>query len=223
VAAAKPLLAAAFLGLAGASFVFASAALADKPTVRITKADQARAVAALLHRADFGTGWSGGPIKTRSLTAPDCPGFDPKESDLVVTGHADARYVFQKGDVELDQDVQVLASAQAVKTDFARTISPKLGRCLALQLKKLPHVVSTSVSRLSFPQTGTVSAAYRATISVRDGKTKGQLVSDYVFFGAGRLEYEFTVVAPPGARPQLMKFEVGLAQILLKRAGLLTA
>ena len=223
MAAAKPFLVAAFVGLACTGLSYTAGALADNPTVKITKADQARAVAALLHRADFGAGWTGGPIKTRSLTAPDCPGFDPKESDLVVTGHADARYVFEKGDVELDQDVQVLASAAAVKTDFARTISPKLGRCLALQLKKLPHVVATSVARVPFPQTGSVSAVYRATISVRDGKTSGKLLSDYVFFGAGRVEYEFTVVAPPGARAQLMRFEVGLAQILLKRAGVLTA
>ena len=223
MAAAKPLLAAAFLGLAGAAFVLPAAALADTPTVRITKADQARAVAALLHRADFGTGWTGGPIKARSLTPPDCPGFDPKESDLVVTGHADARYVFQKGRVELDQDVQVLASVQAVKTDFARSISPKLGQCLALQLKKVPHVVSTTVSRVPFPQMGAVSAVFRAVVSAQDGKQKGQWVTDYVFFGAGRVEYEFTVVAPPAAKPQLMQFEVGLAQILLRRAGLLTA
>ncbi len=203
--------------------MWSAAALADNPTVRITKGDQAKAVAALLHRADFGSGWTGGPIKARSLTAPSCPGFNPKESDLVVSGHADARYVFQKGDVELDQDVQVLKSAVAVRTDFSRTISPKLGQCLGIQLKKLPHVVSAAVARVSFPATGDVSAVYRATISVRDGKVKGKLVSDYVFFGAGRVEYEFTVVAPPGARAQLGQFESGLARILLKRAGELTA
>ena len=216
--AAKPLLAAALLGL-----VCASAALGDNPTVKIEKADQAKAVAALLRRADFGSGWTGGPVKPHSLNAPHCPGFDPKESDLVVTGHADARYAFSQGDVELDQDVQVLKSAAAVRTDFRRTISPALGRCLALQLKKLSGVTATSVARVAFPRTGDVSAVYRATISVRNGKTRGKLLSDYVFFGAGRVEYEFTVVAPPGAGPQLMKFEVGLAQILLKRAGELTA
>jgi hypothetical protein len=45
------------------------------------------------------------------------------------------------------------------------------------------------------------------------------LLSDYVFFGEGRVEYEFTVIAPVGARDQLAQFELGLAQILLRRAG----
>jgi hypothetical protein len=218
VVAAKSFVATALLGL-----IFTAPALADDPTVKITKADQAKAVAALLHRTDFGSGWTGGPIRTRSLAAPNCPGFDPKESDLVVSGHADARYMFQQGEVELDQDVQVLKSAAAVRTDFARTISPKLARCLALQLKGLPHVVDTSVARLDFPRTGDVSAVYRATIRVREGKTSGTLLSDYVFFGAGRVEYEFTVVAPPAARDQLAQFELRLAQILLKRSGQLAA
>ena len=33
------------------------------------------------------------------------------------------------------------------------------------------------------------------------------------------MEYEFTVIAPAGARDQLARFELGLAQILLRRAG----
>ncbi|HUK45359.1 MAG TPA: hypothetical protein VLV28_08685 [Gaiellaceae bacterium] len=212
--AAKSLLAAALIGL-----LWASAALADAPTVRISSADQAIAKAALLRRSDFGAGWLGGPIKTSPLSSPNCPGFDPKESDLVVSGHADARYRFQQGGVELDQDVQVLESQASVLTDFARTISPQLANCLAYQLGKLPNVVRASVTRVPFPPTGAVSAVYRAEIAVKTARGQGSLLSDYVFFGEGRVEYEFTVIAPVGARDQLAQFEVGLAQILLRRAG----
>ena len=213
--AAKPLLAAALIGLVSTST--ALAAIVDAPTVRITPADQAKARAALLRTTDFGAGWGGGPIKTSQLSPPNCPGFDPKESDLVVTGHADARY--RTTGIELDQDVQVMKDAAAVQTDFARSISPKLAKCLAYQLGKLKNVVGVHVERLPFPPTGDVSAAYRAEIDLQTPKGRGTLLSDYVFFGQGRVEYEFTVIAPVGARDQLAQFEHELAQGLLRRAA----
>ncbi len=73
------------------ALVCAAAALADNPTVRINAADQAKADASLLRLKDFGVGWAGGPKTPSKLTAPSCPGFNPKESDLVVSGHAEAR------------------------------------------------------------------------------------------------------------------------------------
>jgi hypothetical protein len=218
VVAAKSLVAAALIGL-----TFTASALADGPAVKITSADQAKAVAALLHRTDFGAGWTGGPVKTTPIAPPNCPGFDPKESDFVVSGHADARYVSQVAGVELDQDVMVMDSAASVLADFKRSISPKLAGCLELQLEKLPHVTSAHVLRVPFPPIGSVTAVYRAMINVRSGTKRGTLLSDYVFFGDGRTEYEFTVIAPPGVRDQLSRFELQLAQILLHRASTTTA
>jgi hypothetical protein len=186
--------------------------------VRISSADQAKAAAALLRRSDLGMGWGGGQTQTSSLTPPDSPGFRPKESDLVVTGHADARFQFQQGVVELDQDVEVLASERAVRTDFSRSISPQLATCLAYQLKHISGVVSASVSRIQFPPLGSVSAVYRAELTVKTKHGVARAVIDYVFFGHGRVEYEFTVRAPAETRDQLGRFEVGLAQILLQRA-----
>jgi len=214
VATAKYLVAASLCGL-----IITAHALGDAPTVRISSADQSRATSALLRRSDLGAGWLGGRVKTSPLTPPDCPGFSPKESDLVVTGHADARYTFRQLGVELDQDVQVMANASAVQTDFDRTISPQLARCLAYQLNHLAGVSNVSVTRIPFPPTGTVSALYRAEITVKTSKGLGKLVSDYVFFGQGRMEFEFTVIAPADTGDQLARFEAGLAQILLRRAG----
>ena len=144
--AAKSLVAAALIGL-----TFTASALADAPAVKITSADQAKAVAALLHRTDFGAGWSGGSVKTTAITPPNCPGFDPKESDFVVSGHADARYVFQQAGVELDQDVMVMDSPASVLEDFKRSISPQLAGCLAYQLEKLPNVTSAKRRAAALP------------------------------------------------------------------------
>ena len=154
------LVAAALIGLA-----CTASALADSPTVRITSADQAKAVGACSCTARTSARAGGaGQVKTAPLTAPNCPGFDPKESDLVVTGHADARYSFPQAGVELDQDVEVLKSAAMVEKDFARSISPLLGRCIGYQLRRLRNVVTAPVEQIPFPATGAVSAVYRAKI-----------------------------------------------------------
>ena len=210
--AAKPFLAAALIAL-----VSTSVALGDNPTVRINNADQAMAVSALLRQKDFGAGWGGGQSKPDPIDSPNCPGFDPKESDLTVTGHADAKFLFQQGAVELDQDVQVLQTAAAVRTDFARTVSPKLGRCLGWQLKKGGNVEDVEVQKIPFPPTGVVSAAFRAVIEVRTPHGPGRVISDFVFFAKGRLEFSINVTAPYGAGDQLPMFESQLAQRLLER------
>jgi len=175
------------------------------------------AVSALLRQNDFGAGWRGGQSKPDPLGSPDCPGFNPKESDLTVTGHADAKFVFQQGAVELDQDVQVLETAKAVRTDFARTVSPQLGQCLGWQLKKGGNVANVEVEKLPFPPTGVVSAAFRAVIAVQTPHGPGRVISDFVFFATGRLEFSINVTAPYGAGDQLPRFESALAQLLLKR------
>jgi hypothetical protein len=211
---ATKLIAAALIG-----FTFTASALADSPTVRITSADQAKAVALLLRRTDIGAGWQGGQVATTPLSSPNCPGFDPKESDLTVTGHADAIYKFPPLGVEVDQDVQVLSSAAAVETDFKRSISPKLGQCLAYQLDHVTHVTSATVERVQFPPIGDVSAVYRAYIHARTGGQVATVLSDYVFFGEGRVEYELTVSAPMTTQDQLQRFELELAQIVLHRAS----
>lgn len=212
--AAKSLLAAALVALASAA-----AALADSPIVKIKSADQTTAVSALLRQADFGAGWTGGQTKATKLSSPSCPGFNPKESDLVVTGHAEAKFAFQQAGVQLNQDVQVLLSPASVQKDFARTVKPQLAGCLAYQLRQAGNVVAVTVARIEFPPLGAVSAAYRATIVVRGTNGSDKFLSDYVFFGAGRLEYSFNVIAPVGSGDQLVRFESALAEILLRRAA----
>jgi hypothetical protein len=212
VAAAKPLVA-----LVAFFLLTASAAFADAPTVRVTQADQQRAVAALITLKDLSSGWQGGRVKTQPLSAPQCPGFNPKESDLVVSGHADAAFQFQGA--ALYQDVQVLRSADAVATDFHRTISPKLGDCLAYELRHQKGVAQATVTRLDLPKVGDVSAAYRASLVLKDGTRTLRLSEDFVFFGVGRYEYALRVLVPQSAKTQLVPFESTMANMLVKRAA----
>lgn len=214
---AKSLLAGIVLALA-----FAAAAAADDPTVRITRADQLKAEAALLKLKDFGVGWTGGKRTPSKLTAPKCPGFDPKESDLTVTGHAEARFTYARGSVVFDQDNQVLESERAVRTDFARVIQPKLKDCLAYELKQSGkgQIISVVVRELSFPRLGTETAAYRGTMVLRaGGGRKVTFVSDFIFIGQGRYEYSLNVVAPAVLGGELASFEQSIAQKLIRKAG----
>jgi hypothetical protein len=217
VVGAKSLLAGIVLALA-----FAAAAAADDPTVRITRADQLKAEAALLKLKDFGVGWTGGKRTPSKLTAPKCPGFDPKESDLTVTGHAEARFTYARGSVVFDQDNQVLESEKAVKTDFARVIQPKLKDCLAYELKQSGkgQIISVVVRELPFPRLGTQSAAYRGTMVLRaGGGRKVTFVSDFIFIGQGRYEYSLNVVAPAVLGGELASFEQSIAQKVVRKAG----
>jgi len=196
------------------------AALADNPTVKINAADQAKADASLVTLKDFGVGWTGGPKTPSKLAAPSCPGFNPKESDLVVTGHAEARFTYSRGGVIFDQDSQVLVTPAAVKTDFSRTIQPKLADCLAYQLKSSSRgsVLSVSVHKLALPAVGAISAAYRATLMIKTATAgTAKIVSDFVFFGQGRYEFSINVVAPASEGGQLVPFETAMAKILVKR------
>jgi hypothetical protein len=215
--AAKSLLAGVVLALA-----FAAAASADDPTVRIVRADQLKAEAALLKLKDFGVGWAGGRRTPSKLSAPKCPGFNPKESDLTVTGHAEARFTYARGSVVFDQDNQVLESEKAVNTDFDRVIQPKLKDCLAYELKQSGkgQIVSVVVRELPFPHLGSRSAAYRGTMVLRaGGGRKVTFVSDFIFIGQGRYEYSLNVVAPAVLGGELASFEQSIAQKLVKRAG----
>ena len=218
MAAARTLLASALLAL-----VSAAAALANAPTVRILPADQAKAEAALLRLKDFGVGWSGGPKKASKLTAPGCPGFDPKESDLIVTGHAEANFTLARALVTFNQDTQVLESAAAVQTDFARTIQPKLSDCLAYELRSgsKGQVIDVKVAKLALPRFGSVSASYRATLTIKSppGGHLFKFVSDFIFFGQGRFEYSVNVLAPAVEGSQLLPFERGMVETLLRRGA----
>ena len=220
MATAKPLVAGFVCALIFA--VPASAGIAagsDRPTVRLTRADQATAVRSLLTLSDFATGWKGGRTKPDPLAAPSCPGFDPKESDLVVTGHADASFTYPSSAVSFGQDVQVLQSAADVRTDFSRSIGASLGHCLAYRLGRQKDVTAVQVVRERFPSVGSISAAYRATLTLRDGKRTVTVTDDFIFFGVGRTEYSFNVAAPAQLADQLGSFEWSMASLLAKRSA----
>jgi len=221
VVAIKSFVAAALLALLLAPAALSgSSKRGDNPTVRIDPSDQAWATQSLLRSSDLGFGWHGGPTKPTKLAGPACPGFDPKVSDLVVTGHANAIFQNPRAGGQVALDTQVLQSAANVRTDFARTIQPELADCLAYQLKRSgPGIVGVKVERIDFPTIGALNAAYRGTITVKTRNSTAKVISDFVFIGDGRSEYSLNVVAPARYLKVLVGFEADMARIFVKRGA----
>jgi hypothetical protein len=208
-------------GAAAAASV-ASASVADKEQIHLTKAGQAAARAAVLRKADLGTapGWTGGAKKPDLSSTPDCPGFRPKQSDLVVNGAAET--VFKHPGIEFDTEAQVLETAHMVKLDWQRTaIAPQILPCLRTAAAKnagtASHVVS--IRRISFPRLATYTTAIRILFDVKSpsATTPVRVFVDVVLVGRGRTELTLTTTAPLLANSVVRPAEVRLAKVLAGR------
>lgn len=190
------------------------------PKVKPTKADQVFASSAVLTNADLGAGWLGGPRTPTSRKTPTCSFFHPNNSDLTLTGHAEALYNNGNGGMQVDSDVEVLRSAAQVQTEFKRLIQPPLTKCVRYDLLK--SVGGTGVElgfakRLTFPRLASVTVAYRVVISVKSSGQTVHVLDDQILLGQGRAEGFLNVVAPETNQSQLLAFETRLARAVVKR------
>src|SRR5690242_8060495 len=210
------------LGLAVvASLVSIGAALADKEQIHLTAEGQRAARAAVISQSDMGSapGW------TRKVTKPDlsggtgCPGFDPKQSDLVLNGVYDVSW--SRPGIEFDTEAQVLETPSMVKLDWQRSVlAPQVMPCLrSLMQKQLNSAEKiVSVSRLSVPAIGTYTRAYRILVDYTQNGQTIRLFIDLLLIGRGRTEVTFMTTAPFAAEPAVRAAEVRLARLLVARA-----
>lgn len=213
-------LAAVFAAVAFGISSGAMASSSDKARVSFTSADLAAARAAVLHRDDLGTagGWSGGARKPDLSSTLSCPGYAPKQSDLVVTGAAEA--VYHHTGLELQSEAQVMRTRAMVALDWRRTVTaPKAFSCVRTMLaKSLPAGQRlASFTKQPFPKLAPYAAAYRALIDVSTYGQHALVVADIVLVGRSRTEVSLSVEAPAAARSTLPAAERRLAKALLAR------
>ncbi len=213
-------LAAVFAAVALGVSSGAMASASDKARVSFTAADLAAARAAVLHRADLGTagGWTGGARKPDLSATMSCPGYAPKQSDLVVTGAAEAAY--HHAGLELQSEAQVMKTRTMVALDWRRTVtSPKAFSCIRMMLAKSLPAGQRLVSfrRQPFAKLTRYTAAYRALVDVAAAGQHVLVVADIVLVGQSRTELTLSVEAPAAARSSLPAAEVRLAKALLGR------
>jgi hypothetical protein len=207
---------------AAAAAAVASASVADKEQIHLTTAGQAAARAAVLRKADLGTapGWTGGAKKPDLSSTPDCPGFRPKQSDLVVNGAAET--VFKHPGIEFDSEAQVLETAHMVSLDWQRTVvAPQVLPCLRAAATRSAGTSArvVSIRRTSFPRVATYTNAIRILLDVKSSAstTPLRLFVDLVLVGRGRTEITLTTTAPLVASSAVRAAELRLARLLASR------
>jgi hypothetical protein len=213
-------LAAMFLGLVvGLPAVAAASTPPNKERIRFNHADQAAARASVLRRGDLGSGWAGGATKPDLSSSLSCPGYKPKQSDLVLTGAAEAD--FRHTGIQIQSIAQVLKTRSMVARDWKRTVvDPRAIACVRHMLTKGMKSNERLVSfrKLAFPRLATYTVAYRALVAVSTQGRRVLVAVDEVLFGRSRTELTLSVAAPAAARGGLTQVDVRLARTLLARA-----
>jgi hypothetical protein len=211
----------ALAAILATALIVTGVALAEAPVVRFDPADQAAAKATVLKAADLGPGWKGGLTKAEVDGADGCPGFKPKQADLVVTGLAESEFEHRPGALNVTSQAQVMKTKAMVRLDWERTVAhpavlPCLRRTFAGTEDKSVRFVSAN--RLPFPRVGTRSARYRVVMNYVVGKDTVPMLFDFVAIEAGRTELSLSLIAPLKSRRAADTAEARLARILVQRA-----
>ena len=99
------------------------------PKKQLTTADQAKARSILPRRADFAAGWKKVPSTPDSDAT--CPGFNPNESDLTLTGEAEADFEHTQGVPAFYTASEVWKTKADALKSWSRSAKPAVARCLA--------------------------------------------------------------------------------------------
>jgi hypothetical protein len=197
--------AAAFLGAAALAGTFAAVALAGPgdPQRKPTPADQARARAVVLSRADLGAGWKA-EKSSGGASNPRCSFYNPDQSDLVETGHADSS--FSRGDTLLVfSSVGIFKTAAQARSGYRRVVRPELPRCLGEIFAKgtgNPKAVRiVATGPLPFPGYPDRSNAYRVRAAFKTSSGTIPVTLDAVLINRGRSDVVlgFIGIGPPAA------------------------
>ena len=203
----------------------AAARAAERPQVRLTPAGQAAALAAVMSRADLHTpgGWTGGVVKPSLNPFPPCPGFSPKQADLVLNGVAETTFRHATG-IGFNTIALVLKTAKMVRQDWQRTVlDPRVAGCLRhrmVQDARSTKYTFISLKPLAFPRIAPFTNAYRVIYDDRTRPQKVRIFLDLVSFSRGRTEIVMSTTGPLIGASGVLEAEIRLAQILVARAPL---
>ena len=203
------------------ALALAATALADRQQVHLTRTGQKAARAAVLRRGDLGSGSWTGTRKAPALSSSiGCPGFHPKQSDLVVIGAADMEW--KSAAAQLDSSAQVLRTKKMVQLDWKRTVrAPQVLPCLRQNVAKSLAATErlSFVTRLPAPAiTGRVRL-FRTVVVVRAGTARTPILIDSLLIGKGRTEITLTTTALYSSRKSVTRMELRLGRKLADRAG----
>ena len=158
--------------LAGLAVPALALASHQEPKRQISAADERKAASIVLRRADFTAGWKKLPSSPPDHSHLDCPGYEPSEADLVLTGDAEADFEHQQGFPTVYSFSDVYRTAANARSSWSRGVKPALAACMAKTMKDTieeeggAQVKVVSVGRIAFPKLAPLAAAFRAVLRV---------------------------------------------------------
>jgi hypothetical protein len=206
--------------LVAATLVPAALASDGEPQKRLTKADQAKARAIVLHRSDFPAGWIAKPNTNTSQDSPRCSSYNPDQSDLIETGDVDSPDFTRADGSLVSSSVGIFKTAKMARTGYARVARPQLASCFGELFKKgaAPATVQLlKVGPLAFRRLGDHSNAYRLTANVTVQGVTIPVAIDIVTFNRGRVDVAMIFLGIRGPLPSSL--EQSLAGRVAARAA----
>jgi hypothetical protein len=189
-------------------------AAAGDPIERHTRADMAKARAAMLRLSDLGSGWKAVAVQDE----PDCRSFRPDESDLVETG--EATRLFEAAGSRVGSSAVVYRTRAQALASWRRTVKAAELNCALEGLRSsLPagaRATTVRLGRLAFPRLAPRTAAFRMVTRI-SGLPQGTVVlyTDAVILGRGRTIAALLTGNPGSAVPA--RAERNLAAIVALR------
>jgi hypothetical protein len=179
--------------LVSLAVVGSASASHQDPQKRLTKADNTRARAMLLTRADL----PGFKLQRSSGDDPhvECPAA-VSETDLTLTGEDEGR-AYESGPVFIGSSSQVYESQADADASWRRSTGAAGLVCMRAELRAVfePEGTLKSLRKLAFPSLAQRRIAYRATISVKNPQGAVPLYIDLVGLAQGRAHVSMVVGA----------------------------
>lgn len=202
------------------ALALSQSAAADRQPVRFNAADQAAARGAVLRKADFGgvAGWKGGLTKPDFKPSP-CGGYEPKSTDLLVTGAAASEWEHTSG-LAFMSETWVLRTPAMVKLDWRRAVEHR-GYLECLVEKQFAGEAAmrlVSFEQTRFPKLAPLCRRYRLLVDYAGQGQTVRIMFDVILMGKGRTELTLASVAPYAARRAVEVAELRLARMLVGRA-----
>lgn len=212
-----------------AALVLAAGASAGngEPRRAITKADEGRAKAVLVTRADLGAGFT--PVKRERADLPDDPRCDAlDESDLTITGDAESPdYTLESPSafITVGSTAQVYRTVREANTSWARGTGSKAAACLAALVRasagpgQKVKVVSSKV--VPFTRVAAKTVAFRLIAKLAVGSTTATVYFDAILLQQGRVQagLVLTSVGRPVPKAEAAALAAVVASRLAKVSG----
>ncbi len=181
------------------------------PQKRLTAADQRKAASIVLKRSDFVAGWKKAPARPDSDSDYSCPGYNPNQSDLVLTGEVEAEFTGPEGIPSVHSVANLYKTRREAVAAWTRSDKPGVAPCVAKVLKREleadgSKVTITKQGKFAFPRYAPRMLALRFAFNVQvaqGGKTSTvPFTIHFVALGNGRGDATLMTIAFGTGVPQ---------------------